>query len=251
MTTVFAPRYRLGAEELLELGRCDSGSNSGRRPFLSGRARRMPILSQAEWTSEQVYFLDLLGGIAGFLAEGLSLAFTWIGNLIDVPLQILAQGVDIAFNGVAGLLGQIPILGPLLSQVMVLGGALIKFGLSIPGLVLKGLGNVLGGFAKALKGSASESENQKGVDEAKEEITDRAPDHIKDTVKAVLDASGVSGKDLTPNVDEDSGTPEPETPGEPGGPVRRPGEPEGADWGTIVPVGLAAAGVIGLVFALA
>lgn len=244
-------RYRLGAEELLELGRVES-PRVDRTPFLAGRVR-----VHNDWLGqgEQVYILDILGSVAGFLAEGLSFALTTLGNLLDVPLQILSQGVDIVFNSIANVFSGIPILGDLLAKVVVLGGSLIKFGLSIPGLLLRGLGNILGGVAKWLKGSGSEQGNQQKVDEAKEDITGRAPDPIKDTVKAVLDFSGVSGKDLAPNVDEDSGTPRPEDPKDLAdekiqvGPGRPSGEGAGVE--SVLAIGLPVVGVVALVAALA
>lgn len=241
-----AGRYRLGAEELLELGRARA-VRVERRPFLMGRAR--PMVANAGRPVEQAYFLDVLGSVAGFLVDGLSFALTTLGDLIDVPLQILSQGVDIAFNGIAGLLGQIPIIGDILAQIVLLGGALIKFGLSIPGLALRGLGNVLGGVAKALKGSGTEKENQEKVDGAKDKIVKDAPSAIKDNVKAILNASGVTGKNLSPSV---SATGEPKTtPVTPTTTVEDVTPSEGADLGTVLAIGVPAVGAVALLVALA
>lgn len=180
-------RYHLGAEELIELGR-DRIMIANRRPFLAGRG------------GAELGILDMLGDVAGFLSSALGFVFNTLGDIINVPLGILSQGVDVTFNGVAGLLKNIPILGDLLAQVLVLGGSLIKFGLSIPGLALHGLGNVLGGIGKALSGENTAAENNGKVDQAKKDITNKAPDPIKANVKKILDASGVSGSNLTPNV---------------------------------------------------
>jgi len=243
---VTAGRYRLGAEELLELGRARA-TPADRRPFLMGRAR--PMMAN-ERPSEQVYIFDILGSVAGFLADGLSFAFTTLGDLIDIPLQILSQGVDIAFNGIAGLLQQIPIVGDLLAQIVVLGGSLIKFALSIPGLVLRGLGNILGGVAKALKGSGTEKENQEKVDGAKDKIVDGAPSALKDNVKAILNASGVTGKDLAPSVSP-TGEPKPTTitPTTKIEDVTPPAE--GVEIGTVLAVGVPVVGALALIVALA
>jgi len=181
-------RVHLGAEELIELGRPLPIHVIARQPFFLGRAPR------------QMGQLEFLGNVAGFLVDGLSFLFTTLGDLLDVPLKILSQGVDLVFNGVADLLRNIPIVGDLLAEILVLGGAIIKFALTIPGMVLREVGNVLGGVAKALKTENSDAENEDKVDEAKDNIVEKAPSNLKDGVKAILDAGGVTGKNLTPGV---------------------------------------------------
>lgn len=201
MTTMIANRQRqhqLGAEELLELGRPMPLAIVSRTPFFMGRAPRME-------GRDQLGFIDILGNVAGFLIDGISWALTNLGNLLDVPLKILSQGIDLVFNGVADLLRNIPIVGDLLAQIVVLGGSILKFGLSIPGMVLREAGNVLGGIAKALKTEGTDGENQEKVDKAKDDIVSKAPDGVKENVKAILDASGVTGRNLTPTVSS-SGT---------------------------------------------
>lgn len=246
-------RYQLGAEELLELGRARNSAVSGRRPFLAGRAgaaagapflgNRRPALAQ-----ESVFILDVLGSVAGFIADGLSFALHTLGSLVDLPLNILAQGVDIAFNGVAGILREVPIIGDILAQILVMGGSLIKFGLSIPGLMLHGLGNILGGIAKALKGSGENTDDK--VDGAKKDIVNKAPDPLKDNVKKILDASGVTGSNLTPSVSP-TGQPLPTTPGSTLPGASAPGDSAGTDLTTVLAIGVPAVGVLALIAALA
>lgn len=66
-------RHRLGAEELLELGRAGNGTVIGRLPFLDGRARpRMPELAQAERPQEGAYLFVL--AIVAVIAFGAALA---------------------------------------------------------------------------------------------------------------------------------------------------------------------------------
>lgn len=194
--------------------------------------------------------LDVLGSVAGFIADGLSFALNTLGSLVDLPLNILAQGVDIVFNGIGGLLKEVPIIGDLLAQILVMGGSLIKFGLSIPGLLLHGLGNILGGIAKALKGENSSGANEEKVDTAKKDIIGKAPDPLKDSVKKILDASGVSGSNLTPSVSP-TGEPMPST--APGGAAAGAGAGagEGTDLSTMLAIGVPAIGVLALVAALA
>lgn len=196
-----ATYYRLGAEELIELG--SSGRQNPRtrmgRPFLAGRER--PFI-----TNGLSGIGDILASLGGFFVKGLELAFNALGDWIDIPMNILSKGIDILFvDGLGSILNSIPLIGPLLSQIVVLGGSLLKFGLSIPGLVLHGLGNVMGNIGEALDKNFTEDENQKGINKSKEEIIKKAPDELKDNVKALLDAGGVSGSDLVPGFDKDKG----------------------------------------------
>jgi hypothetical protein len=250
-------RYRLGAEELLELGRARNPQPvAERKPFLASRLRKPMLRQTPQRAPESVFILDVLGSVAGFVADGLSLALGALGTLVDLPLGILSQGVDVAFNGLAGLFGGIPGIGGFLSQILLLGGSLIKFGLSVPGLLLHGLGNIMGGVAKFLKGENSEGKNQDNLDGAKEEIISKAPPGLKDNVKKILDASGVTGGNLTPNVGS-TGTPRPDvgTPGAPGAPgAVMPGDVSAApstDLETALAIGVPAVGAIALIAALA
>jgi hypothetical protein len=248
-------RHRLGAEELIELGRVPTAVLF-RQPYFMGRPRRAPLVANGPaLAGPGLGILDILGSVAGFLADGLGFALGTLGDLVDIPLGILSQGVDIAFNGVADLLRNIPIVGDLLAQILVLGGSLVKFGLSIPGLALHGLGNVMAGIGKALKGENSDAQNQEKVDDAKKDVVDRAPLPIKESVKAILDASGVSGRNLTPGVGSGGQVTAPPAgrQGPPG--ARAPGIPaaeaEGPDIGEILAVGVPVAGAAALLVALA
>ncbi len=226
-------RYHLGAEELIELGRDGALVLRERRPFLAGRSR-----------SPELGILDMLGDVAGFFADALAFTFNTLGDLIGVPLGILAQGVDVTFNGVAGLLKNIPILGDLLAQVLVLGGSLIKFGLSIPGLALHGLGNVMAGIGKALKGENSTAQNDAKVDQAKKDVVNKAPDPLKDNVKKIIEAAGVTGSNLTPSVSS-SGQPIPAAAGT-GVPVSE----EKSDLEKALTIGVPVAGGLALLLVL-
>lgn len=232
-------RYHLGAEELLELGSSQKLLVRERRPYLSGRR---PMISQ----SQNVYFLDAIGSIAGYLAEGLSFTLNTLGDIVDIPMGILSQGVDITFNGVAGLIGNIPLFGEVLAQILLLGGALIKLGLSIPGLVLHGLGNILGGIAKALQSKNTEGENQDAVDKAKDDIVKKTPPDIQGIVKQALDFSGVTGRNLAPGVKPDG------TPIAPAAGTAEGVEPSGkSDLESALSIGIPVVGVVALVAALA
>lgn len=244
MRQMFANRpARLGAEELIELGRPLPLAIAARRPFFLGRAPRMAT-GIGQW--------EFLGDIAGWIVNGLSTLFTTLADWIEIPLKILSQGVDIVFNGAADLLRNIPVIGDLLAGVLVLGGAVITFALTIPGLVLREVGNLLSGVAQALKGKNSDSENQDLIDGEKEEILSKAPADLKENVKAILDASGISGKNLTPGVASSGQVTAPPPPAPAGGDAAAVLPPAGGetDWGTVLGIGIPAVGLIALVAVL-
>lgn len=191
------PSYRLGAEELVELGRAKDAAAFDRRPFFQSRPMvHGPMLSGPRMGD----ITDIVKDVGGFISSGLGFALNTLGDLVNIPLGVLSQGVDITFNGVAGLLENIPIIGDLLAEIMVLGGAVIKFALSVPGLVLHGIGNILSGIGKALSAKNSASENDKKVKDAKDNIVNKAPEAVKDKVRTVLDETGVTGSNLVPNT---------------------------------------------------
>lgn len=186
-------KFYLGAEELLELGNTgDQVMLRNRKPFLAGRV----TLGEAQEGS----VLDALASVAKFLAEILSKALLTVSEIVGVPLGMLAQGVEVAFNAVSNLLKKIPAIGALLAEAVLVGGVLIKFGLSIPTLALGGLGNAIGGIAQALGSNNSESDNQVLIDQARGTVINQSVSQRN--VEKVLDDSGVTGVDLTPALSE-------------------------------------------------
>lgn len=191
-------RYRMGAEELIELGRAKATLGGPRAPFL---ANRRPALSGASQPSAGMGdILDIVKDIGGVITGALGFALTTLGDLVSIPLDLLSKGVDVVFNGVAGLLDSIPLIGPFLAQILLLGGAVIKFALSIPGLLLHGLGNIMTGISKALLAKNTPAQNQKNVDKAKQDIVRQAPPNLQSQVAAALNAAGVSGGNLIPAI---------------------------------------------------
>ncbi len=141
---------------------------------------------------------DIFSDVGGFITGALGFALNTLGDLVNVPLNILSQGVDIAFKGLAGLLDNVPIMGPFLGQILLLGNAVIKFALSIPGLLLHGLGGILTNISKVLTAKNTVGDNQKNVDKAKSNIVGQTPAALQSGVKAALDATGVTGQNMTP-----------------------------------------------------
>lgn len=210
-------RYSLGAEELLELGRTAHGARLGNVPFFSSRLGS-PRLG------------DIFSDVGGFITGALGFAINTLGDLVSLPLDILSKGVDVAFTGLANLLDNIPIMGPFLGQILLLGNAVIKFALSVPGLLLHGLGGILTNISKVLTAKNTPAQNQKNVDKAKENIASKAPALIQSAVKSTLDSTGVSGNNLTPSLT-------------PGATAPAPVASEGTDVVKALTIGIPAAGL--------
>jgi hypothetical protein len=190
-------RYQLGAEELIELGSDSSNVMlKNRRPFLAGR-----VVMRLGTPEENI--LDTLAIVGKFLAERLGVALNTLAKILNTPLGVLAQSSDMAALKISDLLKKVPAIGNLLAEILLLGGSLVKFGLSIPGIVLGGLGNMLVGMARTMEDSG---DVQSQIDQAKESILDQAPEELKDRVEKILSTIGVSGGSLTPDV-ESNGQP--------------------------------------------
>lgn len=188
-----ALRFHLGAEELIELGADTKVMLRNRRPFLAGRVYK---LGAPESDSP----LDWLAAAGKWVADTLSYAIHVLGNVIDVPAGWLAQGVDVVFNAISDLLKKVPVLGNFLAEILLLGGALVKFGLSLPGMALSGLSNLLAALARALDHQGDQGENQAKVDTARNRILELAPSELKERVEKLLAHIGITGSSLTPDV---------------------------------------------------
>lgn len=234
-----AVRYQLGAEELIELGA--DGSKvvlKNRKPFLAGRIVKLGA-------DEDI--LDTLAASGKFLAERLSLALNTLSKILNVPLGALAQSADVAALNVSDLFKKVPAIGDLLAEILLLGGALVKFGLSFPGLPLSGLGNLLAGIGQAMEGSP---EAQNHIEKATDCILDQAPEDLKDRVEKILASDGVAANSLTPDVLANGQTiASPAGTSLSGAPP--PPAPEGSGFGHALAVGVPVVGVVALVTSLA
>lgn len=185
---------RLGAIELIELGSARRALDSGHRPFLAARYPRPhgsgPALGQ----------LDFLASVGSFFAGAFEFLFKNLASLINVPLDLASKGIGVLFDGLAGFLRNIPIIGVLASELLLVGKAVIQFGLSVPGLLLKGIGNVFGEVKGALDAVKSASEKKADEKAAEKNILDKAQKKGGDQLKnAVQDALlGKSPSNTTP-----------------------------------------------------
>lgn len=176
--------YRLGAEELIELGK------PGRpKPFLSARKpyfqrdRRASFLGNGSRAG--LGQLDLLAQVGSFLAKFLSGAFSVLAQIVNVPANILASGVNLIFTNVASLIEDVPIIGTVAAQIFLIANSIIKFGLQVPGELLGGISNVFEGIGKALD-TLAPSKKAAAETDAKNKIMERTPDGLKEAVSAAL-----------------------------------------------------------------
>lgn len=237
MTTI---RYQLGAEELIELG--NDGSRvilKNRKPFLAGR-----IVKLGE---PEENILDTLAAVGKFLADKLALALNTLAKILNLSLGAMAQSSDLAALNVSDLLKKVPAIGGLLAEILLLGGALVKFGLSIPGLALGGLGNLLAGIARTMEGGGAVQEQ---VDKAKDSIQGQAPDELKDQVEKILGTLGISGENLTPDV-LGNGQPVATPAGTSLSGALPPPAPEGSGLRHVLAVGVPVVGAVALITSLA
>jgi len=131
------------------------------------------------------------------VAERLSLALDTLSQILNVPLGVISQSVDVASLVISDLLKKVPSIGNLLAEILLLGGALMKFGLSIPGLVLGGLACLLAGIAQAMDGRP---DTQAQIDAAKGSILNQASEDLKDRVEKIIGTIGISEDNLAPDV---------------------------------------------------
>jgi hypothetical protein len=185
LQNVVAPPFkaypvRLGAIELIELGSTRRALQSSNRPFLAARYPRShgpgPSLGQ----------LDFLASVGSFLAGAFEFIFKNLASLVSVPLDLASKGVGVLFDGLAGFLKNIPIIGVLASELLLVGKAVIQFGLSVPGLLLKGIGNIFGEVKKALDVTKTPAQKQADEKKANENILNKAQQKGGDPLKSAV-----------------------------------------------------------------
>lgn len=195
------PVHRLGAIELIELGDSRGAAPTMRRPFMMGRRT---FTGGIPTRPMQMGQLDFLGNIGSFLAGAFSAIFNGIASFIEVPLGLLSNGTGILFDGVAGLLANIPIVGMFASQLVLVGKAVIQWGLSVPGLLLRGVGNIFGEIKDAIDATLTSDEKKENETEGKKKILDDAEamggKDFKDAVQNVLNGETPDGTGTPPNT---------------------------------------------------
>lgn len=180
MTPPRRPSFALGAVELVELGRSGalfpSPAAPARRPFFAVGGRRVgaPRLG------------DVLTTVGKFLTDALSTIFSVIADIVQVPTEILASGVDVIFENVAAVLAEIPLLGELVAQAVLAAGAVLKFAIQVPHMALEQIANLFEGFSEALEATMSGDEKSEAVSQARKKIVSEAPEALRPQVNRML-----------------------------------------------------------------
>jgi hypothetical protein len=115
--------------EIVELG----GRSRRRRPFAG------PALGQAG---------DVFGFLFNILSEGVGL----LAKIVAVPMDLVGQAASTVIDGLAAAVGQIPLVGEVLAQVLIVAKVIINAALKIPETLLKAVSNIFGAFAKLSSG---------------------------------------------------------------------------------------------------
>lgn len=163
--------------------------------------RPVQFPSQASLDGPELGFLAAIGT---FLFEGLGFLFEQLAAILRTTVDFLMEGVDLVLGGLADIVGDIPIIGPLLGKILLLGASVIEFALNIPVRILQGTANILTGIGEFINETWGEDKKEAEINGAKEDILSQAPDSIKDNVAAILDAVGVTGGDTNPNTSRSS-----------------------------------------------
>lgn len=153
----------LGALELLELGA------AGPKPMISNRR-----LGQ---------FTDVFGYFFGAVGEGVTQIAGLLTDILEVPINLVSTGVGALLTGFAGLVGEIPILGPLVSSVVLAANAIIQAALQLPLEILTAVENL----GKALKTLTPDQQKTFGQI-AMKLLVDNSPPEFKAAAQQKLNA---------------------------------------------------------------
>jgi hypothetical protein len=180
--------HRLGAIELIELGSPIPSINLGRRPFMSGRYPHASVGRGPELG------LEFLTSIGSFLTGAFEFIFRTLADIVNVPLDIASQGIGVLFDGVAGFLKNVPILGPICAELLLVGKAVIQWGLKVPGLLLGGIANIFGEIKNAIDATKSPADKKADADIGKENLLRKAEEKGGPALRSAVQ-SAISGKD--------------------------------------------------------
>ncbi len=198
--------HRLGAIELIELGRSSSNAPVLRRPFLSGPHTVLlgPQLG-LPFADIDVFLVDTFGFLFDTMADILNVAPSEQVGVRPPLRQALGDGV--VFDRVSMMLVNIPSLGILISEVLLLAKAVLIWNLGVPGLTRENIESLFGELKAALDATAPEEMKEEDELRARSQILDRAEKTGSDELRQAVDQilRGETPKDV-------AGAPEPTAP---------------------------------------
>lgn len=164
---------RMGAEELIELGD---------RPAMIGNTLRFFM------ANPRMARLGFFAEVGIFIAGAFETVFNLLADIVGGITDLVGGGIGALLTGTAGLLGNIPIIGGILSQVVLLANTVIQFALSIPETLLRNIGSVFTSLKKLME----PEKNQDTYQKAKDDVVKKAPSGIQKDVEKMLGASLIS-----------------------------------------------------------
>jgi hypothetical protein len=190
-----APRFRLGAEELVELGRLPA-SLEPREPYLAGRKARAPRA-----LSGRTRMGDVSAAAEGFVVNRLGLALSFLEGAIDLPDFAGGDKTETARKA-ESLFADAPATGQAAAQALLLGSSVLKYAVTVPEEEMRWLGGTLAGLSSAMDARFGADEKARLVLAAREEIARRTPGHLKDETGPILTGT----LEEPPEVPEAEGT---------------------------------------------
>lgn len=180
--------FRLGAEELLELGRAPARAVD-RAPFFArrtlGQAADDPLVVARVQMGQS--FADAIGAISKVLQ-------------VDPKTMVLTP--EAARKGVERLIGSSPAFTDYVLKTLVVASVIIKDKIRALGFEPQEVANFLEGAAGAIGAVIPENELPGRLRAAEEDIIRKAPEGIREKVKALIEGSGISPENLAPNLPE-------------------------------------------------
>lgn len=178
-------RYRLGAEELIELGRGAHAQRSDRQPFFSRR------LGQDVSVEARLN-----------LGESFGSALTAVSKVVQVTPEVMSVSPETARQTFLALVRNSPPMQNYVLRLLVLAAVVVKEGVRALQLSQAQVSNILVGASEAMMEIIPEAELPEKLRAAEEEIIQKAPENLKGRVRQIVEGAGVTAGNLAPNLPE-------------------------------------------------
>ena len=180
-------RYRLGAQELLELGRVSIEARGPREPFFA--RRRMganDIALEARLN----------------LGESFGAVLTAISKVVRVTPEAMAASPKAAKEYILLLIKNSPTMENYVLGLLVLASVIVKEGVRAIGPTQEQVSNILVGAGEAVMEVVPESELPERLLAAENRIIEKTPEGLREKVRQMISGSGISPGNLAPNLPE-------------------------------------------------
>lgn len=180
-------RYRLGAEELIELGRARARGGSARLPYFMGR--RMGVA-------------DPLVEARLNLGQSFADVLTAISKVVQLSVDQFAFSPETVKRNILVLIKNSPQMENYVLGLLVLASVVVKEGIRALGLTQEQVSNILVGAGEAVMEVIPEGALPERLRAAEEEIFRKMPETVRQNVRSMVEGSGISPSNLAPNLPE-------------------------------------------------